>query len=178
MKENKRVEFRSTYEGSESIGRTVVHDEVSRTIVSGDNDWTEPIDRPERDDDVTQPIGLYQGEEQQKARAVVGWLICVKGACKGQDYRLHDGWNYIGRASDLDVSIDDPKISRRMVKIAYESRSRTFVLAPCEDTKDIAYCCDKPLYSTHELSAYDRISVGDTDLMFLPLCGENFVWEE
>ena len=144
-----------------------------------DSNKTEPLSMVE-DFGKTEPIdGLYKNEEKQEVRAVVGWLVCIKGVNKGQDFRLHDGWNYIGRSNDCDVFVDDPKVSRqRTVKIAYESRSRTFAVAPCEDTKDIAYCCDKPLYSTREMTVNDVISIGESELMFVPLCGEKFVWEE
>ncbi len=28
---------------------------------------------------------------------VVGWLVAVEGPCRGTDYRIHTGYNYIGR---------------------------------------------------------------------------------
>lgn len=34
---------------------------------------------------------------------VTGWLVCVKGPEKGRDYRLHHGFNRLGRSMDMDV---------------------------------------------------------------------------
>ena len=44
---------------------------------------------------------------------VTGWLVCVKGPEKGRDYRLHHGFNRLGRSMDMDVIFsEDRSISR------------------------------------------------------------------
>lgn len=108
---------------------------------------------------------------------VVGWLVCTKGANIGQDYRLHVGWNYIGRDSTMDVYLPDPKVSHRMAKISYDPESRTFGIAPCEGAKSLSYLNDKPLRGDRDVEAYDRIRIGDTELMLIPLCSDKFAWE-
>lgn len=108
---------------------------------------------------------------------VVGWLVCTKGANIGQDYRLHVGWNYIGRDSTMDVYLPDPKVSHRMAKISYDPESRTFGIAPCEGAKSLSYLNDKPLRGDRDMEAYDRIRIGDTELMLIPLCSDKFAWE-
>ena len=114
-----------------------------------------------------------------KTPPVVGWLICVAGICRGQDFHLHSDWNYVGRDPTLDVVIPDPKVDKQpMIRIAYEPRMRTFTVAPCERATNLSYCGGEALYAPRQLKAYDRISLGDTELMFIPLCGELFVWEE
>ena len=43
---------------------------------------------------------------------VVGWLVCIEGATKGTDYRIHSQNNYIGRSARMDISIpEDSHIS-------------------------------------------------------------------
>ena len=38
---------------------------------------------------------------------VVGWLVAVSGPCRGTDYRIHTGYNYIGReAGDICIRGD------------------------------------------------------------------------
>ena len=108
---------------------------------------------------------------------VVGWLVCIKGANIGRDYRLHVGWNYIGRESSMDVYLPDPKVSHRMAKISYDPESRTFGIAPCEGAKSLSYLNDKPLRGDRDIEAYDRIRIGDTELMLIPLCSDRFAWE-
>lgn len=109
----------------------------------------------------------------------VGWLVSIKGAIKGNDYHLHPGFNYIGNSPELEVSVPDPKVSRKpMATIAYDTVSRTFTLMRCEGATNIARCNGAPLYNPVQLNIYDVISLGDTELMFVPLCGEKFTWEE
>jgi len=112
-------------------------------------------------------------------RPVVGWLVGIKGVCRGADYRLHSGRNYIGRAADLDICLNDVKISRDpAIQIVFDPKSRAFLIGPCDRTSTLSYHNDKVLMGMHELTAYDRIQLGDCELMFVPLCGEHFVWTE
>lgn len=109
-------------------------------------------------------------------KLVVGWLVCIKGAAIGQDFRLHAGWNYIGRDLSQDIALSDPKISRRMAKVSYDPESRSFGVAPAEGAKSLCYLNDKPLRGDRDFEAYDRLRIGDLELMLIPLCGEQFTW--
>lgn len=109
---------------------------------------------------------------------VVGWLVCVEGAEKGKDYRLHADNNYIGRAPAMDVCIQgDNTISReRHALVTYDFETRTFYLTP-KDGRSNPRVNGKPVMTTVELSAYDRIQLGQTTLLLVPLCGERFQWQ-
>lgn len=138
---------------------------------------TEPLSVDEPEIGGTEIIDQIQVDGKNVAQTV-GWLICIKGSCKGKDFHLHNGWNYIGRDPKADVYIDDPKVSATMARVSYDSRGRGFAIAPSDQAKNLTYCGNKPLYTPKDLNAYDVISVGDTDLIFVPLCGEHFAWEE
>ena len=124
------------------------------------------------------------GENVENTHATFGWLICVHGDLKGQDFRLHSGHNYIGRnvkgGVQWDINIPDRKVSSKgMARVTYDTRNRRFTTASHGTAENIAYCNDEPLDAvSRPLVAYDRISIGDTDLVFIPLCGEKFSWEE
>lgn len=159
-------------EATESIGATVPSDGGSTASV---DDWakTEPIDGGK-----TEIAGMFS-QQGKMVSPTVGWLVCIKGPCKGDDFRLHAGWNYIGRGHENEVNIPDPKVDRaNMAKIAYDNRGKIFVIAPGENTRNLTYWAGKPLLTPAQINAYDVISVGDTDLLFVPLCGEHFTWEE
>ena len=114
----------------------------------------------------------------KRVAQTVGWMVCIKGASRGVDYHLHSGFNAIGNSADLDICIRDKKVSRKaVVKVAYDPRSRAYTLIPCGDGVNIVYCNEKALYVPTELNIYDVITLGDTQLMFVPLCGEKFAWE-
>ena len=157
---------------TEPIGPTMPSD---NGYTSTTDDWakTEPMD-----DGKTEIAGQFN-LNGKNVSPTVGWLICIKGPCKGEDFKLHTGWNYIGRGHENEVNIPDPKVDRsNMAKIAYDNRGRIFVIAPGDSTRNLTYWGGKPLLMPTPISAYDVISVGDTDLMFVPLCGEHFSWEE
>lgn len=108
-----------------------------------------------------------------------GWLVCTKGSALGQDFRLHNGWNYIGRDESLDVCLKDQMVDRRpTVKVAYDDRSRSFTAAPCEGAKNLVYMNDAALFGPCPFKAYDRLVVGETELMLVPLCNEKFSWND
>ena len=74
-------------------------------------------------------IGLDMSKE---VRPVVGWLVCIEGATKGTDYRIHSQNNYIGRSAKMDISIpEDSHISaENPAIIAYDNEDRTFYFGP------------------------------------------------
>lgn len=108
-----------------------------------------------------------------------GWLVCTKGSALGRDFRLHNGWNYIGRDEGLDVQLNDQKVDRQpTVKVAYDGVSRTFTAAPCEGAKNLVYLNNSALFVPGQMEAYDRLLVGETELMLVPLCNSQFSWNE
>ena len=126
-------------------------------------------------DEVT--VGYYSdliGKEP-----VVGFLVCVRGKYYGESFELKTGRNFIGRAANMDVVLSmDPKVSReRHAIIVYEPRARVFV-AQAGDSHGMLYVNDQVVLTNEPLKAYDKLSVGDTELMFVPFCGPQFSWEE
>lgn len=110
---------------------------------------------------------------------VAGWLVCVDGPAKGTDYRIRAGYNYMGRAEHMDICIaGDNHIGRdRHAMIAYDQEERVFFFGPA-DGKSIVRLNGKMVMVPSELHAYDIITIGSTKLMFVPLCGERFNWDE
>lgn len=110
---------------------------------------------------------------------VTGWLVCVDGPAKGTDYRIRAGYNYMGRAEHMDICIaGDTKIGReRHAMIAYDSQEKIFFFGPA-DGKSIVRLNDKMVMNPLEIHAYDIITIGSTKLLFVPLCGERFNWDE
>lgn len=109
---------------------------------------------------------------------VVGWLVCVGGEDEGRDYRLHAGNNFVGRSPEMDVSIrNDPSISgANHFSISYDRRYDKFFVA-MGTGKEIVYVNDKPLAGGPlDLKKGDRIEVGRTTLLFVPLCGYMHQW--
>lgn len=109
---------------------------------------------------------------------VVGWLVCIDGPSKGADYRLRAGYNYIGRSEHMDVCIKgDNTIGReRHAMVAYDQEERVFFFGPV-DGKSTVRLNGKMVMVPSELHANDKLKIGSTQLMFVPLCGERFNWD-
>lgn len=107
----------------------------------------------------------------------VGYLICIKGEDYGTGFALKSGNNSIGRSQSMDVVILDAKVSReKQAFVMYEPHKRDFYLKPGEGT-GLCYLNDDILLEIQKLKAYDKISLGDSELLFIPVCGEQFSWE-
>lgn len=119
----------------------------------------------------------FNGEEAFDP--IVGWLICVKGSNRGKDYRLHSGTNFIGRGKQNDVCIEnDQAIStRNHASVSYDVRERVFYIAKGE-VRNPTYLNGRALRSDADLVAYDRIEIGNTELIFVPLCNDQFNWQD
>lgn len=107
----------------------------------------------------------------------VGWLIAVDGAHVGQDFRLISGKNFIGRGEDMDVALTgDKSVSRnRHAVLVYEPKKHLYLVQPGESSS-LVYHNDDVVLNPVQLKAYDVITVGDVNLVFMPLCNDNFNW--
>lgn len=110
---------------------------------------------------------------------VVGWLVCVDGPDRGRDYRIHDGYNSIGRSANMDICIaGDTKISReKHAVVAFDPDEKMFFFAPA-DGKNLVKLNGKTLMMAAELHAYDTLTIGSSKLKFVPFCGEEFSWTD
>ena len=111
---------------------------------------------------------------------VVGWLVLVKGPGRGNALRLGNGWNSIGRDASQRVRLDfgDAKISRaNHAKLLYDTRSRKFTIT-LGDGLNPTYLRGEALLAPTELKSRDLIQLGDTELLFVALCGKEFDWQD
>ncbi len=107
----------------------------------------------------------------------VGWLIALCGSHIGQDFRLKVGKNFVGRASHMDVALtEDMSVSRdRHAIVVYEPKAHLYLVQPGESSS-LVYKNDEVVLTPMKLEAYDVVTVGDVNLLFMPLCGARFNW--
>lgn len=128
----------------------------------------------------TTPISMGDDTEKESGfNPVVGWLVCIDGAAKGRDYRIRNQNNFIGRSAKMDISIpEDPHISaEKSAIIAYDDIERTFFFGP-DSGHNIVRVNGKTVLNATVLEAYDILTIGKTKLLFVPLCGDRFDWNE
>ena len=107
----------------------------------------------------------------------VGWLVALGGEHIGTDFRLKVGKNFIGRSPKMEIALtEDKSVSReRHAIVVYDPKSNMYLIQPGESSS-LAYHNNNLLLTPEKLEAYDMITVGDVNLLFMPLCGAKFSW--
>ncbi len=110
---------------------------------------------------------------------VVGWLVCISGEEKGRDYRIHSDNNFIGRSERMDICIrGDETISRENHAIvSFDMVDKIYYFSP-GDGRSIVRHNGKAMFQTVELKSHDHLTIGKTELVFVPFCTEDFTWTE
>ena len=122
-----------------------------------------------------------QNEQSSSAPILLsGWLAIISEAGKGTSYTLTFGMNTIGRGEENHISIQngDSSISReKHALIIYDYANNLFFIKH-GDGQFLSYVNGEVLLDTRQLKANDRIKVGSTELIFIPLCSDEFKWED
>lgn len=109
---------------------------------------------------------------------VVGWLVCVEGPMKGTDYRIHAGYNYIGREiGDIHIHGDNQISRQNHAMIAYDSNDHAYYFGP-SGGRNLIRVNGKTILNAVEVQNYDIFTIGTSKLMFVGLCGPHFDWNE
>ena len=117
-------------------------------------------------------------ESQSLKDPVSGFLVVISGPGRGSVCMLRYGKNSIGRDVSQAIALDhgDNRISRENhCTVTYDPVSRKFYLQPGEG-KNLTYLESQPVLVDTQLAAGNQIRVGDTELRFIPLCGQDFDW--
>lgn len=180
--------------GFDPIGATEPIGQMNRGPVGGDDQFTGTKPPTQSFSDATMNLfenktpGVDNYSDETMAvnpgsiagfTPVVGWLVCIDGPDKGHDYRIRAGYNYIGRAEYMDICVrGDKQISReKHAVIAYDDLEKLFFFGPA-DGRNIVRVNGKTAMAAKELSAYDVLTIGTSQFIFIPLCGERFDWNK
>lgn len=129
---------------------------------------------------------LVRGRQQVKRGAfhqdpVVGWLVVVGGPGLGAFRPIFEGNNTIGRSPTQRIPIDfgdDSISSEEQAYIRYDSLERSFLFVPNLAKTNVVSVNDKRPTAAVELAQMDVITMGRTQLVFVPFCGAEFDWSE
>ncbi len=127
---------------------------------------------------------LVRGKQQVKRGAfeadpVVGWLVVVGGPGIGQYRPIFEGNNTVGRSAQNRIAIDfgDDAISgEEQAYIRYDSSDRSFLFVPNLAKTNVVSLNERRPTAAVELQAMDVITMGRTQLVFVPFCGPDFDW--
>ena len=127
---------------------------------------------------------LVRGKNQVKrghfdCDPVVGWLVVVGGPGMGHYRPVFEGNNTVGRSDANRIPIDfgdDAISSEEQAYIRYDSAERGFLFVPNLAKTNVVSVNDKKPTGAVTLSAMDVITMGRTQLVFVPFCGPEFDW--
>jgi len=171
------------------IGRTVGAGMQYQPPVSPDI----PVGVPQDEIGATVPPSSYNRSRQESEdtgktvavfkkkmqfEPVVGWLVCVEGSEKGNDFKFYAKTNTIGRSEKNDICIKgDSTMSRdHHAKIAYDDKHNTYYIMP-GDASNPVYLNEDPVYMPAALKSYDLLEMGEGKYLVITLCNKKFNWE-
>lgn len=109
---------------------------------------------------------------------VAGWLVIVDGPGRGKFRPVFYGQNAIGRNPDLKVVLDfgDHGISREAhAFLIYDEVERRFFVKD-NGQSNLVRLNGASVLKPVELRDRDRLTIGQTTLLFVALCDQNFDW--
>ncbi len=112
---------------------------------------------------------------------VVGFLIVVGGPGLGSFRPIFEGNNTLGRSPDNRIPLDfgDDTISNEaQAYVRYDSTDRSFLFVPNLAKTNVVSVNDKRPAGPVPLQPMDVITLGRTQVAFLPFCGSDFDWSE
>lgn len=124
------------------------------------------------------PQALHDNLGGRTVEPVVGWLACIEGPARGQDYRIKSEKNFIGRSDEMHIRIPgDSSLSwKNHAVISYNPVQRNFFLIP-GDGAGLVYHNNNAALAPVALNSYDVIRMGRSTFVFVALCGVHFDWE-
>jgi FHA domain len=112
---------------------------------------------------------------------VVGFLVIVGGPGLGASRAIFEGNNTIGRTASNRIAFDfgDDSISAdAQAYLRYDSTDRSFLFVPNLAKTNVVSVNDKRPSGAVELKSMDVITLGRTQVAFVPFCGPEFDWSE
>ena len=141
---------------------------------TGDS-FEEPLKEEQEDDGKTQVIF-----EEIEDDLPLGWLTVLNTAAKGRVFTLNSARTTLGRAdaanrADIDLR-SDRSISRgAQATVVYDPLNKKYFLQRAGG-KTFVYINREMVLTYAALKPYDIIRIGETELVFVPLCSEHFSW--
>jgi hypothetical protein len=112
---------------------------------------------------------------------VVAWLVVIDGPGKGNSVRLGMMQNRLGRdteGNEAAFPFADPEMSRTAhAVLTYDPNGRKDYLKG-GDGRNLTYVGGEPVLMPMQLKGGERIQLGQTTVLFVPLCGPDFDWFE
>jgi pSer/pThr/pTyr-binding forkhead associated (FHA) protein len=101
---------------------------------------------------------------EKKKAPVVGWFVALTGEQRGEDFRVREGQNTIGSASDADIVLRDAAISGKHASLRY--KDERFTITDLDSTNGTFLNDRTDPIAREELKDNDIVRVGEIRLKF------------
>jgi len=122
-------------------------------------------------------IAVRAASESAPKRYVVGWLVGLNGASRGESFPLRIGRNVLGRDRRSDVVVPDDQASSHHADLVFRPEERRFILMDHNSTNG-TYVNEVEIEPRRDLSTKDVIRIGSHRFLFMPLCHDGFFWDD
>lgn len=116
-------------------------------------------------------------ETPANKRYVVGWLIGLSGANRGESFEVRIGRNVLGRDKRSDVVVNDDQASSHHADLVFRPEEKRFILMDHNSTNG-TYVNEVEIEPRRDLVTKDVIRIGSQRFLFMPLCDEAFYWDD
>jgi hypothetical protein len=110
-------------------------------------------------------------------RFVVGWLVGLNGSARGESFRVRIGRNVLGRDRRSDIVVNDDQASSHHADLVFRPEERRFILMDHNSTNG-TYVNEGEIEPRRDLVTKDILRIGSHKFLFIPLCDEEFYWDE
>lgn len=124
------------------------------------------------------PMARPQQQRSDTFDPAVAWLVIVEGPGRGNHCPVYYGQNSIGRGTDqrIRLGFGDTRIARDShAFVIYDDVARKYYLRD-NGKANLVRLNGAPVMTPMELKDRDRITIGETVMLFVALCGEGFDW--
>ena len=116
-------------------------------------------------------------ESGVQKRYVVGWLIGLSGATRGESFPVRMGRNVLGRDRRSDIVVPDDQASSHHADLVFRPEERRFILMDHNSTNG-TYVNELEIEPRRDLADKDIVRIGAHRFLFLPLCHDGFHWDD
>ena len=110
-------------------------------------------------------------------RYVVGWLVGLSGASRGESFEVRIGRNVLGRDKRSDIVVNDDQASSHHADLVFRPEEKRFILMDHNSTNG-TYVNEVEIEPRRDLVTKDVIRIGSQRFLFMPLCDEAFYWDD
>jgi hypothetical protein len=117
------------------------------------------------------------GATPAEKRYVVGWLVGLNAATRGESFPVRLGRNVLGRDKRSDIVVNDDQASSHHADLVFRPEERRFILMDHNSTNG-TYVNEVEIEPRRDLAQNDIVRIGIHRFLFMPLCQEGFYWDD